>query len=565
MTMTVEPLRLTLRDYQEDALDRIGKAEARGVRRQLGVAATGLGKTIIFCALAAQRGGRTLILAHRDELVAQAAHKVTEVWPGVDVGIVKAEQNDVHAQVVVASVQTLAREKRLGQLVDAYQAESLLRPVARFDLVVVDEAHHSAADSYRNVLAALGCGEADGPLLLGVTATPDRGDGKGLDDLFDEIVFNYDVLWGIGEGYLSDVRGVKVVLDQLDLGNVKVSRGDFEAGAAGRALDDAGAPAFIVEAWRRHASDRQTLVFTPTVELAGHVAEHFQAKGVNAAMVCASTPLDERRAMLRAYAAGEIQVIANCAVLTEGFDEPRTDCIVMARPTKSRALFTQMVGRGTRRHPDKTDLLVLDVVGASDEHSLVTVPSLFGLPDEWGAGLGDGSQNLTDAVQSHLDHQVAVGRMKAEEAELFRNDRPEAIAWARVHEDDALRRYQRTMGFRGKGGVWVTLPTVVLVEKEPDVWLCGLIYPDNRKRVLLANVDLEMAQGVGEDYARKVMGRRASLISANAAWRTKPPSVASQRAAKKWRMPNVDGYATQGALSDALDAHISNIKRKRGQ
>lgn len=563
MTATTAPgLRLTLRPYQQDALDRIADAERRGVRRQLGVAATGLGKTIIFCALAAQRGQRTLILVHRDELVTQAVHKMREVWPGVDVGIVKAGENDVSSQVVVASVQTLSRPKRMEQLKRVEQ--SLLADVDPFDLIVVDEAHHAAAESYRWILDELDAGTDDGPLLLGVTATPDRGDGKGLDDLFDEIVWSYDILWGIRSGFLADVRGRRVELDALDLDKVKVSRGDYEAGASGRAMADAQAPLFIVKAWQSHAADRQTLVFTPTVELAQQVADEFVRKGVRAGIVSAGTPLDERRQLLAAYSRGDVQVLANCAVLTEGYDEPRTDCIVIARPTKSRALFTQMVGRGTRRHPDKDDLLVLDVVGASREHSLVTFPSLFGFGgDEYPAGLGDGTELLTDALAAHDQRLVLAGKMRAEDADLFARMRGQGVAWVAVHQDGEPRQYQRTCGYK-RDGVYVPLPTVVIKQRDPlddESWLCGLIMPDHVKRIAIKDVSLEMAQGVGEDIVRKVMP--AHLVDAGAAWRARKPSPRAVAAAKKWRLPNAAKYRTAGELSDALDAHISRTKERR--
>lgn len=540
-------LKLELREYQQDALDRMAAAEARGVRRQLGVAATGLGKTIIFSALAEQRGGRTLILAHRDELVRQAADKMLQVWPTADVGIVKAGDDEHGRTVVVASVQTLSRPERLARLEGT-----------AFDLVVVDEAHHATADTYQAVLDAL-----DYRLLLGVTATPDRGDGLGLDDVFDEITWNYDILWGIDHGFLCNVRGLRVKVEALDLSNVRMQRGDFAQGQAGQALEDAHAPEAIVAAWRKHADDRRTIVFTPTVEVARLVAAEYRRCGVAAAFVYAGTPLEERRAMLRAFSSGAVQVVANCGVLTEGFDEPRVDCIVVARPTKSRALFTQMVGRGTRKHPDKLDLLVLDVVGGSDVHSLITVPSLFGVDEpELVHALSTGTRDLTDVVADHQRRQVAIGRMKAEEADLFGHQRKDGVVWIRMTVDGGPRRYERPLGYNAGDGVYLDLGTVVLAERDEGVWLAGVQEPDGRKRVLIADVDLEMAQGVGEDYARKTMGSRADLVNANAAWRKRKPTPRQLYAAKRWRLPKVDTYATAGELSAALDAHIARKKAK---
>lgn len=553
---------LELRGYQREAITKTLELAAAGVRKQLGVAATGLGKTVVFCSLAEQMGTRALIIAHREELVAQAAAKVRELWPGIDVGIVKGPNDDVHSHVVVASIQTLARSSRLGRLVASYaDGGSILRPMDPFGLVVVDEAHHSAADSYRRVLEALHAGEVGGPLLLGVTATPDRGDGKGLDDLFDEIAWTYDMLWGIRQGYLSDLRGLRVKV-AIDLAKVKVSRGDYDAGSAGRALEDADAPAHIVKAWREHAPDRRTLVFTPTVALAHAVAAEFVGVGVAAAVVSGDTPADERRNILRAYSAGEVQVVCNCAVLTEGYDEPRTDCIVVARPTKSRALYTQMIGRGTRRHPDKADCLVLDVVGISKALSLITVPSLFGLPEDssWEGDVG--ARPVSEVVDEYQAEQVRLGKLKAEEAELFHQVRATQIAWVAMHPPEGhLRRFICPLGKRRDG---VHRPTVVMATMaDGEHWIAGLQWDDGRKpkQVLIRNVSMETAQGVAEDYVRRFgpLGQ----VAADAPWRDGRPTAKLRAKAKKWHVPNAETFATAGQLHDAIEAHIARIQSAR--
>jgi superfamily II DNA or RNA helicase len=560
--------RLALRPYQEEALDAVAKAEAEGCRRQLLVAATGLGKTVIFAHLAERRQGRALIIAHRDELVSQAAAKVAAQWPELGItpacaqlladakepevrlmaasaqvrrggiGIVKAEADDTDAQVVVASIQTLARARRRDRLAAS----------PPFDLVVVDEAHHAAADSYGAALAAVRAGEPDGPLLIGVTATPDRGDGKGLDDLFDQIVASFDILWGIRAGYLCDVRGLRIVVEHLDLSGVKVRRGDYDQGQAGQAMEDAGAPEQIVRAWLEHAPGRRTLVFTPTVALAHQVADEFNLSGVHAQAIDASTPLGDRRRALAAYATGEIEVLANCGVLTEGYDEPRTDCIVVARPTKSRALYAQMIGRGTRKHPDKGDLLVLDTVGATRMHSLVTVPSLMGLGEtEWAGLMETGSGLLSQVMQDHDDELVRLGRLRAEEADLFRQLTSSAvrIAWAPVDSPEpGLRRYARPMG-PGE-------PTVILAQRaEGDVWTAGLLWPDGRKEALMALQPLAACQGVAEDFVRA--GRSVVLTLADAPWRARAAS-AKQKGYARALGVEVPKGVTAGELSDLIAA-----------
>jgi hypothetical protein len=262
------------------------------------------------------------------------------------------------------------------------------------------------------------------------------------------------------------------------------------------------------------------------------------------------TPLDERRDLLRRFSAGDLQVMANCNVLTEGYDEPSVSCVVMGRPTKSRALYTQMVGRGTRRHPDKADCLVLDVVGNTDAHSLVTIPSLFGIakPREWEREGGTVARTLADQ-DAEL---VRLGQLTAEDAELFAKVARTGIAWVQLHKPgDPLRRYVRPMG--------ADQPVVVLAQREAgDVWTSGLQWSDGTKQVLVAMVPMEMAQGVAEDFVRK-NSKAMGLVAANAKWRTAKPSPRQLAAAKKWRM-KVDPAWTAGQLSDAMEAHIQRTK-----
>lgn len=550
---------LVLRDWQEGALERLDSARARGRTAVLGVAATGLGKTVLFSEYARRRSTRALILAHRDELIEQAAHKVEAMIPDRRVGRIKGPANEVGADVVVASVQTLARQARLDQLPVAGQdlgAGALFDAptVAPFDLVIVDEAHHAAADTYRRILGHLRCGSPDGPFLLGVTATADRGDGKGLDDVFQEVVFSYDILWGIRSGYLSDLRGVAVRVGGFDTGSLRTSKGDYDQGQAGALLEEAGAASLIVAAWKAQAPDRRTLVFTPTVAFAEQTAAAYQAEGIAAGIVTGAMPVDERRRILAAFSAGDLQVLANCAVLTEGYDEPRVDCVVVARPTKSRGLYVQMVGRGTRRHPDKTDCLVLDVVGATDQHDMVTVPSLFGLGGNPRAHTGEAS--VAVLVEEREAEEVRLGRLKAEDVDMFRKLRARArIAWVPVHRTgDPLRRYHRSLPDNK--------PTVVLAQRQPDadVWTAGLLANDGTKSALMVDVPLETAQGIAEDYILK--SGAMAVAAAGAKWRAGPPTAKQRAAAARWGVKVEDGW-TAGDLSDAVDRRAGRIKANR--
>jgi ATP-dependent helicase IRC3 len=531
---------LTLRPYQEEALAKSVAAEERGVRRQLGVMATGLGKTVVFVSKAERRGTRCLILAHRDELISQAVDKVRQWWPDADVGIDQGPRHEVDADVVVASVQSL-HAKRLARISPHH-----------FDggLVVVDEAHHAAAVTYRAILDHFGCGpdserrRADGPVLFGVTATADRGDGKGLDDLFDEVVFNNDILWGIRSGFLSDLRGVQVLMSDLDLSGVKVRGGDYNEGQLGDALEAADAPEHVVASWLEHALTRRTIVFLPTIALAEETAAEFVASGVNAECV-SGVPMEERRAILRRFKHGQTQVVTNCAVLTEGFDEPAVDCIVVARPTKSRALYAQMVGRGTRKFPGKADCLVLDVVGAANEHDLASIPSLFGIEKK--EGFFGGEVTVLEAMDEQEEQQRRAGVLIAREVELFHRLREKnQVTWVKAGSGN----------FAASAGD----DTIVLVPGSvEDSWTVRALARNVAPRTLMADVDLELAQGIGDDYVRRA--RPALLSDPGAAWRKRKPTPKAIAAAQKWGV-KVEKGMTAGQVSEAIDSAVA-VRRLR--
>jgi superfamily II DNA or RNA helicase len=316
---------LPLRPYQAQALDAIGTALARGIRRQLIVIPTGGGKTVVFSHLVHRRQGRALVLAHRDELISQAADKLATVGGSLDIGIVKAQQDDCGARVVVASVQTLASEIRL-------------RRIGRFDTVIVDEAHHAVASTYLGILDGLGCMAGNGPLTVGVTATAGRSDKVGLGAVWQEVTYQRGILQMIAEGYLCDVKCLEVT-SEFDIGNAQVRAGDFTDSSLGAELERSGAIEAAAVAYAKHAGDRPGIAFTPTIATAHELSAALRSQGIRAEAVDGTMPLEERRAVLARVHQGETQVVANCAVLTEGFDEPRISCALMCRPTKSAPFY----------------------------------------------------------------------------------------------------------------------------------------------------------------------------------------------------------------------------------
>jgi superfamily II DNA or RNA helicase len=339
---------LDLREHQIQPVEKTLAALKEGARA-LGVAPTGIGKTVIAAHVISRFGGRSLTLIHREELVEQTLDKLRMVGLS-DLGVVKAERDETGAQHVVASIQTLAhaqRRQRLGR---------------DFALVWTDEAHHAAAPSYLSTLDDLGCfphphDQAWGnrPALFGTTATPDRLDKLGLASIFDKIVFEIQLLSMIRAGYLADIIALRIVLP-IDLDGVHVRGGDLVESELAAAYERVDAPRRIASAFAEHAATRKAAVFVPGVKLAHATAAALRERGFVAEALDGSMR-DERPAILARLASGETQIVTNCQVLTEGWDSPSVDCIVMARPTQSRALYQQIVGRGLRPYPNKANCL----------------------------------------------------------------------------------------------------------------------------------------------------------------------------------------------------------------
>ena len=367
---------ITLRDYQREAIDTVFKAWADGMQRPAIVLPTGAGKTVVFSALVREwrygaqylpdRAPRVIVLAHRDELVDQAIAKLRAVMPGVSIGKVKAQDRETAADVMVCSVQTLATRSGTA-LRDVLDREA---DAGKVGLIITDECHHAAAASYRKIYDAF-----PDALHLGVTATMARGDRVGLGKVWEDVVYSKSILWMISKGHLTDVRTRRVDLKGLDMSAIPSSAGDWRPGALGEALMDAEADTAIARAYKEHGGTRQGIVFTPTVETAYAAQEALCKAGVRTAVVSGETKGDDRREIYEDFRLGRLQAIANCMVLTEGFDAPWAEVAVIARPTQSAPLYTQMVGRVLRPWPGKKEALVLDLVGASS-HKLRTLIDL---------------------------------------------------------------------------------------------------------------------------------------------------------------------------------------------
>jgi superfamily II DNA or RNA helicase len=342
-----------LRPYQQQARDRIHAEWDAGHTRTLLVLPTGTGKTIVFASVAADQvraGDRVLILAHRGELLEQAADKLQRST-GLVSAVEKAESTclDSWFRVVVGSVQTLQRTARLERFPQDY-----------FGTIIIDEAHHAITDGYRRILDYF-----SGAKVLGVTATPDRGDMRNLGEVFDSLAFEYKLTDAIKEGYLCKIMAQTIPL-QLDITSVTMSGGDYAVGDLGTALDPYLEQ--IAAEMARRCKSRKTVVFLPLIKTSQKFRDLLNTYGFRATEVNGQS--DDRRQVLADFDAGKYNVLCNSMLLTEGWDCPSVDCVVVLRPTKVRSLYSQMVGRGTRLSPGKTDLLLLDFLWMTDRHEL---------------------------------------------------------------------------------------------------------------------------------------------------------------------------------------------------
>lgn len=377
---------INLRPYQVDAIDAINQ-HWQEWQRELLVLPTGCGKTVVFNTIANQRPGQTLILAHRDELIEQARDKYKAMF-GERPGKIKADENEIR-RVTVGSIQTMTRRRYDNQ----------------FDTVIIDEAHHAVSPSYQKLLLQLPSAK-----VLGVTATPDRGDKKSLARYFDGIAYEYSLKTAVSEGYLCDIRAKTIPLE-IDMTGAKISVGDFEVGSVAESLEPYLPQ--IAQAIIENASDRKTVVFCPLISIAQELADMIPgAREVNGMSA-------DRKEVLEWFdQAGTGAVLCNAMLLTEGWDCPSCDCVVVLRPTKIRALYCQMIGRGTRLAPGKENLLILDFLWLTGRHNLCRPASLT----------SDNEEDIMTVTAASKDEEIDLFGAVSDAEEARRRALAEALA-----------------------------------------------------------------------------------------------------------------------------------------
>lgn len=516
---------LSLFPYQVDAVEALRQAKLRGLRRVLEVIATGGGKTVIFCSLIKRRAGagRALVIAHREELLHQTVAKMKMVAPEMRVGIVQADRDEHQdVDVIVASIQTLASPRRIAPLVGTVAT------------VIIDEAHHATARTYVEALQTLGCFDDDGPFTIGVTATAGRADGVGLGHVWQEIVYRKGILSLICEGYLCDVRAMEITND-VDFTTLKTSHGDYTDASIAQAMEDAEAVEAVAAGFAKYAPDRTAVAFMPTIATSEKLADQLRRRGIKAEHLSGLTKRDERAAILHRLHTGDTQVVTNAMVLTEGFDEPRIDCVLIGRPTASETLFTQMVGRGLRRYPGKKECLLL-TLASPPEAGLATIATLAGKAPGEAAPKPRPGESLVEAAE-----------------------REEAEAQQRVKVATVLQA--RRVALFGRSGLnWVSVDgthvlscgdasLIVRPTSDPERWRAINAPREGQPSILADGLTLEYALGIAEEFAR---GTRARLARADAAWRAKPVSTAQQRLLNQY---GLGAAATSGEASDLIAAH----------
>ena len=353
---------LALRPYQAECLQAIRDNYRQGMNRQLVHMATGAGKTVVFANLTGELKRKTLVLAHTTELLDQASDKIRMIYPGLNVGVVKAGRKEFESPVVVSSIQSA----RQPGMLDEFKKQG-------FGLCIYDEAHRSSSASGRNVLSALGFFDDQEKLLVGFTATPFRNDENGLGEIFSKIVYKKTVKELITLGYLTPPKGIRIKTD-LDLSAVTSDDEDFAATSLASVMDTEELRQLVVDSYVEHATGRKAIAFAVDIAHAQHLADSFKARGIASAAINGSMSEKERGNILESFKSGSINVLCNCMILTEGFDEPSIDCVIVARPTQSKGLYIQMAGRGLRLYPNKRDCLILDF--GSKSHSLSSAATL---------------------------------------------------------------------------------------------------------------------------------------------------------------------------------------------
>ncbi len=571
MSDTTDGHRAGLRPYQRECIQRIVESYKQNRRRVLVSLPTGTGKTVVFASFprALRMKKKMLILAHRDELLEQARDKLLMIAPDVRVTIEQAERRaDPAAQVVIASVPTLGRSgsKRL----------EALKP-DDFSIVVVDEAHHAVAKTYRRIFDHFALFSGGETLLVGFTATPRRGDGRGLGEVFEDIVYARGIEEMIREGWLCSITGWRITTD-VDLDEVEVRSGDFVESQLARAINLRSRNDAVLDAYSKYASGRRAIVFCADVAHAKAMAETFAGAGIKARAVWGEMPREARREALESLRSGATMVLTNCNVLTEGFDEPRVECVIMARPTKSRLLYAQMIGRGTRTHSGKANLIVIDIADNSREHSLAGIHNVLDLPADINLEGADALQTA-DSIRAVANDcpWIALDQLRSGSDVRLVTDAMQGVVRSKDMVAARIRffSFEPPEAIRGLTSLaWHTAPggdfalelgaeRLIITQTILGKWALRLQYGDGPPEQLQSSQHLEWVVEFADQWIRKQRSDTEKLVSMKASWRQLPPTEAQLAEIRRMRAP-VPQTLTRGQASWIISLRRSAARPSRG-
>ena len=538
---------LILRPYQKEALDAVLLNANNGISKQLVVLPTGAGKTVIFSQLPIIKPDTLpmLVLAHRSELLEQARSKILESNPNLTVEIEQAERKAGHVDVVVASVATLGRNNT--PRIEEY-------PKDYFKSIVIDEAHHAAAPSYRRIIDFF-----SPDFLLGVTATPQRSDSTRLIDVFDEIVYYRTIQDLIQEGWLSPLVGYRVKTS-TDISEVEIQNGEYSQSQLEEKIDNPERNAHVVAAYRNLAMDKKTLIYASGVRHAQNLAVSFRQASVETAVIVGTTPREEREKILAQFATGQISVIVNVGVLTEGFDEPSLEAIIIAKPTRSTLLYTQIVGRGTRLFEGKEHCIIIDIADTTKGKKPIGLPTLLGMPPDFDLQ----GQSLTEIAEKFEELESycpgeAVRVLNPDDIEiaytrinLFMPPPPNPVVleysklvWAEIAEDEFH------LGLNNSESMRIKCDTL-------GRW--NVTLHDNHQKSTRV---LGLAPDMREAFARSdrwIQSNRASsvaLLDSSSAWRADAPTASQQKLLKRIGVP-ITSDMTKGMASQIISRYYEN-------
>jgi superfamily II DNA or RNA helicase len=568
---------ITLYDFQEEAIRAVLNAWQNLKKRSVMISApTGAGKTIIFSSLiravVENTSNRALILVHRDSLLQQAIEKLHTIWPLGQVGVVKAKTLEYNQQITVASIETL--KGRVKEFIEACLTHG---PITH---VIMDEAHHSYAPVWRVVFEALK--ENPVTVFLGVTATPIRTNKKELlTDIFEEVVYSISLFQLIEDGKLVPITGYTVPTSlSLDKSNVRTTQGDYNVRDLAIAAANSDFNRIVVSAWKEKASERRSICFAIHIAHIETLVEALNAVGAKAVGIHGKLPLEQQRQILRDFKDGKYNVLVNCMLLTEGFDEPCIDCVLMARPTQSKTLYIQMVGRGLRLfQPDKKDCLLLDFTSNTENNAMITMMDLLSF-----YGMSKAAELYKNEQQERRHKDPSVKEILGDHAIPFILG-PDTLAVMEATEAGGIEMktsiaYSEIDVFKTSDYAWTDLAgeSFVIVRQDVSIALMqvennmyepyiifktrndsckALIAPARPKKgaIAIANVFLY-------DYGNK------KITGSGETWRLDPPTAEQTDALNKainsyntkyGSAISLDGIAqTRGAYSDMLTAIYSS-------